>query len=309
MKSDEPKHAYLVTELKNWIDIFKLNQRFLTKYIYRGQALNAWELSTSLERQFKRWSPYLAGKDLLEAHEREVLKEFQWKYPLYALNKPDLDNIVEWLTIMQHYGTATRMLDFTYSIFVAMFVAVAENGESGAIWAINKLPLHFQVFDKYREINNVESAGNDILDQFALDQANDILLNHRFDHEIKKQLFIIKPNICNERLSRQQGLFLMPSLISCPFSECLFSYLQSSEPMEVAFNNLIDYSHGAKYRQEDISLIKIVIPKKLNYIIMKYLREMNITAELLFPGLEGLAKSLNTARFSINYEDDEPIIK
>jgi len=66
------------------------------------------------------------------------------------------------------------------------------------------------------------------------------------------------------------------------------------------FDDFIDYSNAQRHNQEDISLIKIIIPKEKNYEIMKYLRAMNITTEILFPGLEGLAKSLNFARYNFN---------
>ncbi|MDP4269878.1 MAG: FRG domain-containing protein [Bacteroidota bacterium] len=290
-------HLYLETTLENWTDIFRLNQRFLSKFIYRGQANEKWKLSTSLERQIERLFPNLYDKYTIPEHERLMLKEFQWKYPLYSSQYPESKDFVEWLTIMQHYGATTRLLDFSYSIFIAMHMAVAENGESGAIWAINKIPLDFAIFKQYIEKFNVNSASHDKLVQFTLEQANS-LIERGFEKDIEKQLLIISPKTCNERLSRQQGLFIMPSDIKCSFDDCLVSYLDSTEPLKIKFENLIEYSVGAKYRQEDISLIKIIIPKENNFEIVKSLRAMNITTEILFPGLDGLAKSLNYARFS-----------
>jgi hypothetical protein len=273
-----------------------LNQRFLSKFIYRGQANEKWKLSTSFERQIERLFPNLYDKYIIPEHERLMLEEFQWKYPLYSLQYPEKKDFVEWLTIMQHYGATTRLLDFSYSIFIAMHMALADNGESGAIWAINKIPLEFGIFNQYRAKFNVNSVSHDKLEQFTLEQAND-LINNGFQKDIEKQLLIINPKTCNERLSRQQGLFIMPSDIKCSFEDCLKSYIDSHEPLNVKFENLIDYSTDAQYRQEDITLIKIIIPKEKNYEIMKYLRAMNITTEILFPGLDGLAKSLNYARF------------
>ncbi len=40
------------TELTNWEDIFKLDQRFLINFIYLGQQNMEWDLSTSFERNF-----------------------------------------------------------------------------------------------------------------------------------------------------------------------------------------------------------------------------------------------------------------
>jgi excinuclease UvrABC helicase subunit UvrB len=41
-----------------------------------------------------------------------------------------------------------------------------------------------------------------------------------------------------------------------------------------------------------INILKINIDEDMSYDIVNYLKEMNITAETLFPGIEGLAKSL-----------------
>jgi hypothetical protein len=289
-------HLYIETILENWYDIFQLNQRFLSKFIYRGQAEENWKLSTSLERQMERLFPNLFDKVVISEHERLMIKEFQWKYPLYSLKHPEFSDVIEWLTIMQHYGATTRLLDFSYSIFVAMHMAVAESGQDGAIWAINKIPLEFGIFSQYREKYNVKSISHDRLVEFTLEKANE-LITKSFEDKIDKQLLIINPKTCNERLSRQQGLFIMTSDVKCSFQECLTSYLDSPEPLRIEFKKLIEYSVGAQYKQEDITLIKIIIPKEKNYEIVKYLRAMNITTEILFPGLDGLAKSLNYARF------------
>uniref|UniRef100_UPI0032177759 FRG domain-containing protein n=1 Tax=uncultured Draconibacterium sp. TaxID=1573823 RepID=UPI0032177759 len=301
--SSKTEHIFLETKLESWKDIFSLNQRFLTKFIYRGQVDEKWELSTSLERQINKLFPNLFDKAVYRLHEKEMIDEFQWKYPLYSSNGPDKTNLVEWLTIMQHYGTTTRLLDFSHSMFVAIHMAVADSGGDSALWALNKVPLDFNVFNKYREKHNVNTVGHKDLNKYAIELANDILLNQRIDSKIEKQLFVIEPQLCNERLSKQQGLFVMPSEIQCPFSDCLRPYLHSFDPLKINFNELIDYSHGAKYKQEDISLIKIIIPKRLNFQIMKHLRAMNLTTEILFPGLDGLAKSVNYARFSFDNED------
>lgn len=301
--SDKIEHMFIETQLESWEDIFKLNQRFLSKFVYRGQINENWNLSTSLERHINKHFINLVDTSVFQTHEQEMIKEFQWKYPLYSTNCPEKQNYIEWLTIMQHYGAATRLLDFSHSIFVAIYMAIVDNGDNGALWAINKIPHNFKVFDKYRETYKVTSASNDLLDQYTLDLANDILTNTRVDSAISKQLFVIKPQLCNERISRQQGLFVMPSDIRCSFIECLKPYLHTPEPIKIPFHELISYSQDAKYKQEDISLIKIVIHRRLNFKIMKYLRGMNVTTEILFPGLEGLAKSLNYKRFSFRDEE------
>jgi len=299
------ENLYIETKLEKWNDLFNLNQKFLSKFIFRGQANEKWNLSTALERQIYKFSPELIDKNTIPIQEADMLKEFKWKYSLYSNKQPGDNDTVEWLTIMQHYGTATRLLDFSYSLFVALHMAVFNNGFTGAIWAINKIPINQHLFAQYMKVKKINSASQEKLDLFALERANEIVNIHSFDNEIEKQLFIIKPMFCNERLSRQQGLFLLPSSTKIPFSDCLNTYLHSPTSIKIPFDKFIDYSNEGKYKQKDISLIKIVIPKEMNYILTKNLKAMNVTSEILFPGLEGLAKSLNYPHICFNYGEDE----
>jgi len=49
------------------------------------------------------------------------------------------DDDLEWLTLMQHYGTPTRLIDFSKSLFVALYIAINESfTENSVIWAVNK---------------------------------------------------------------------------------------------------------------------------------------------------------------------------
>lgn len=303
MEKSKVKHIFLETYLENWEDIFKLNQQFISRFIFRGQINENWSLSTSLERLVHRHYPNLSDNFISPLYEREMIKEFQWKYPLYSTNVIDHKNIIEWLAIMQHYGSATRFLDFSHSIFVAIYMAVAEICDNGVLWAVNKIPINFSIFEKYRKVKNTNRAGKDELRQFTIEEANNIILNHGFDKNLRKELYIIEPQFCNERLSRQQGLFLMPSDIKCSFANCLHTYLETNTSINISFAELIEYSKRNKYRQEDIMLMKIVIPKKLSFTILKYLRAMNVTSEILFPGMDGLAKSVNYQR--IYFQEDE----
>ena len=42
-----------------------------------------------------------------------MIKEFKWKFPSYEKNLiPKDGELIEWLSIMQHFGAPTRLLDF-----------------------------------------------------------------------------------------------------------------------------------------------------------------------------------------------------
>ena len=51
------KNLVITTTLETWNDLISLNQKFLNKFVFRGQADSAWELSTSLERMVKSHTP------------------------------------------------------------------------------------------------------------------------------------------------------------------------------------------------------------------------------------------------------------
>lgn len=293
---DNFRHAYFETTLDCWEDIFKIPQRFMDKFVFRGQGSYKWDLSNSLERSVKRYYPNNVDSLLSLSEERSIIKEFKWKYPLYSKSQPLAYELVEWLTIMQHHGAPTRLLDITKSLFIAVYFALSEHlQEDSAVWAINGIVFRANVLARYRSLNQVVVVGQDALTEFTHKSANQILHN-RSKHDEWASIFYIEPKIINERISRQQGAFLMPANIETSFANNLAGHISNNDPIIIDFKELIKYSVLEKYKQDDITLMKIVIPKELNFEIGKYLRAMNITAEMLFPGLDGLCKSLSYLR-------------
>ena len=132
--------AYITTEIKKWNDIFQLDQNFLKNFVFRGQNNSNWRLTTSLSRMIDRHHPGYHDKALPLFYETQMINDFKWKYPSYEKGRiPKEEESIEWLSLMQHYGSPTRMLDFSYSIYVALFMALdGSSSEKSAIWAINK---------------------------------------------------------------------------------------------------------------------------------------------------------------------------
>lgn len=303
MEFNGDRRLYVETRLENWDDIFKLYNRFLMAFVFRGHGEAKWPMTSSLERMVIRFHPN-SIVNTANAYEEDSIKEFRWKYPSYEKNNILADDdIIEWLSIMQHYGAPTRMVDFSYSIYIALFMAMdslAENKDS-AVWCLNHLVCREAFFHNKYELQR--SCNNkDEMDVCIYKEANTILKEIPSSNKKKyeKGVFLVRPNHVNERILRQQGLFAIQGDPNSTFSENLFSVTNNKDAVLIPFHEIIDYSNN-KYmaKPNDFALIKIVIPKEFRWDIFKSLEQMNITAEMMFPGLEGLARSMKRQRYKL----------
>ena len=249
----------------------------------------------------KRFHPnsQVAHKIYPQGYEIDMLKEFQWKYPKYEkVNIPQNDEMIEWLSIMQHYGSPTRMVDFTYSPYIALFMAMdsSNGGHDASIWCLNELVLRNMFCDGYEERNDRRIDDKESQKEFIYKEANQVIKDsvNEKRKDFSTNIYLVQPHRVNERILVQQGLFAIPEIIGIPFEDNLFSLVDNRDPEEVQFKDIIDYSNSEKMiKPYDYFLIKIKIPQQFRLNITKSLSLMNISAETMYPGLEGLAKSLN----------------
>jgi hypothetical protein len=222
--------------------------------------------------------------------EEGLLRQFQRLAPAYAegIRLPDKREILEWLALMRHYGGPTRLLDWTYSFFVALYFAVEQAEGDCAVWALDtnwcKAQAHSTIAKSVAASDHRED-GNDTtemrLRQLEAEMVADPYLREpdTFCHLFAGPkpiplVYPVNPFFISRRHAAQLGLFLAPGDVSKDFEENLRS-LQSSDPP--------DPSH----------LIKICIKRSLRDEALRKLHFMNISRETLFPDLGGLAQSLH----------------
>ena len=197
-------------------------------------------------------------------------------------------------------GGITRLLDFTYSFYIAMYFAIESSIDDGCIWCINKEALTQYLLDTH--LAKYKSSTDAIA---AVDRHKDILWE---DGRITASQYIgkkdvdnnfvvpVRPYKINERMAIQQGIFLFPSNITIDF--------QTNLSTTFGANNMDTIEDRINvFRLDKYNIVKLVIPKQCHREILFDLKKMNITTASLFPGLDGYAKSLKSnLRF---FEDGE----
>src|SRR5438128_12236712 len=103
--------------------------RFRSPFAFRGQPRASDDLSSGLLR-------LAAGRADVAQLELHLLRNFR----KYAYGQATADSVWHWLALGQHRGLPTRLVDWTYSPFVALHFATADlrlMNEDGAVWAID----------------------------------------------------------------------------------------------------------------------------------------------------------------------------
>lgn len=233
-------------------------------YFFRGQADASWHLQSSLERVVgTNWSADNARK-----FEDFSLKNFCSKFHLYDRENLQPSSKLAWLSIMQHYGVPTRLVDVTESPYVALYFALETSAPAQqrdmALYAID----YSAVMDK--SIEHIRSKDSEFSETRAMlfdrqDEVFDQVVD-RFAYDIA---WIGEPKLLNARLDRQAGSFLLSGNRGLRIEDVLNSSLYSSVDMR-----------------------KIVIKGSLVTGVFSLLRKMNITSKSLYGDLDGLARSI-----------------
>lgn len=231
-------------------------KRHRSPYVFRGQCNVEWDLATSLIRLGSA-----KGLSRLEGH---LLRNFR-KYA--RASSEHVDTIWDWLALAQHHGLPTRMLDWTYSPFVAAHFATLglqwQNSDA-LIWCVNHCRTHQHLPAKL--LRALEREGSDV---FTVDLLNQVAPSLKELARLAENDFAIflEPPSLDARIVNQFALF---SLMSRPSAR--LDFWLSHHPELVR---------------------KIIIPAGLKLEIRDKLDQANITERMLFPGLDGLSQWLS----------------
>jgi hypothetical protein len=237
------------------------------EWVFRG-LLKHQCLKTTLERF--RDDAKIPWKDLPQV-EAQLIREVERKSFGFGIPLPPITDKMWWASLMRHYGAPTRLLDWTYSPYVAAYFAFEKifeqnTEEDVVVWAVQyqwtrkpRKTFKFPVKCTWDQIEKSEPHALDFL----------------FDPEVHKQPFVMQVNTyyLHERLTTQQGVFLCPTDVSRPFME--------------NFRDMRNWEKKSMVR-------KLTISRSAMAEAMAELQKMNITRQSLFPGFAGFVESLKT---------------
>ncbi len=221
---------------------------------YRGQSDAEWDLKDSLTRNIGEETPLSIALKI----EKESAEKFKDQAHLF-LDPHTLPKSIDydsWWPLMQHFGAPTRILDWSVSPYVAAYFAVVDLWKKpGAVWLFREKRLNTAAIEVISKMGKLELQSEEFW--FSENSLEGILPMRQWNY----------PTV---RVVSQQGRFTAPFRILSDHGV------------------LIDRQLG----EEGMQHIKITIASRAKPAILKKLSQMNITANSLFPGLDGLGRSI-----------------
>ena len=234
-------------------------------YLYRGLPNSNYHLVTSLRRNCKE-----KKNDI----ELAILRNFV-KYA--ALEDPALKtSIWRQMIVGQHHGLPSRLLDWTYSVLIALHFATSGKNlddmskNDAVLWQIDILEMNKRLPKNYQTTLKNESAflmTVDMMDSLTRGgNTYDILNRYDSDMGTASMVFLEPPSI-DQRIIGQYSYFsIIPSRIE----------------------NLQDDTGIETFLDETQNTVKYIISTDLKWRIRDMLDQMNINERILFPGLDGI---------------------
>lgn len=220
---------------------------------FRGLSDVSYRLETTLIRLGGDYAPL----------ERHLLRNFK----KYAHKRVvERDSLWHWLSVAQHYGLPTRILDWTYSPLIAMHFATANIDKynlDGVIWAVNYARAHELLPANLK--SRIEQEGANVLTVELLNEEIASLTELDALPGDRVAIFFEPPAI-DDRIVNQ---YAFCSVMSSPCT-VLDEWLLSNPDLAR----------------------KIIIPAELKWEIRDKLDQSNINERVLFPGLDGMSRWL-----------------
>ncbi len=228
--------------------------RFRSDLAFRGQPDAGTGLTTSLAR---------LGGEYAEL-ENHLLRNFR-KYA--RRDAVTVDSSWEWLALAKHHHLPTRVVDWSYSPYVALHFATADalaSDADAAVWCVDFVRARDALPASVQEVLADERSNvftTEMLSRVAssLDELDAL-------RETDDFVVFFEPPSLDERIVNQFALFSLMSSATASLDEWLAGHRELAR--------------------------KVVIPAELKWEVRDKLDQANVTERVLFPGLDGVSRWL-----------------
>ncbi len=250
---------------------------------YRGHADASWELLPKIQRGFNGADEELFRK------ERFYTNDFQARASIFKSPKPKLNEYANWLTLMQHYGLPTRLLDWSRSPLVALYFAVSEETEiekDACVWVLTPGKLNeLERLEKSSQVDDKE-YDNTFIYNMEHKTVSTMIYTAFKRWELSDNKKAITPE---DKKFDYRFKTLRDKIVAC----------YPTESDSRVYNQLAAFTvHNSTRKLEDIcndkTLMKIIIPHEFKQTLLYELRVCGITDSYIYPDLEHLAKELKS---------------
>ena len=235
--------------------------QYESTWSYRGQANSEWNLHSKLTRKLIENDCH--NFEMAKNIEGQLLASFVTGFPAVSKNIPT-NKVVNferlmWMSLMQHYGCPTRLLDWSNSAYVALYFACSSGKDTdGVVYCVSDAILTIE-----------QNKAN----KHYKTQTEEQLLWS----ESQSEVFFVTANFQNIRCLSQQGVFTVTTSIFDDHGDIISQEL-----------NNISQSKNQTFQA------KLIIPCENKLDFLSRLSAMGITRANLFPGEVGFAESFNT---------------
>jgi FRG domain len=223
-------------------------ERVHSPLVFRGLASSSYSNVSSLARLTGDYSRL----------ERHLIRNFR----KYAHRERPGPTLWDWLSLAQHHGLPTRLLDWTFSPLVALHFATALlPDEEAVLWAVDSDAAHRSL---------PRALQKALADEGATVFTTELLAHHApdleaFDKAGEDEPFVLffEPPSLNQRIVNQSAV--------------LSAICDPEASMDTWLDEHPDVWHAWR------------IPPAAKREIREYLDQANVTERVLLPGLDGLA--------------------
>lgn len=212
--------------------------------------------------------------------ERSIIEHFKRESPvLYNGELPGKDDDVEWLFLMQHHGTPTRLLDWTESPLIALYFVVCDDqNEDGEFWV-----MYPEALNALSHLVGISLPRSSEVGFLAREHVYDDPL--RMAKNLKRKVpecpIALKPPLKFNRMISQLSTFTI-------------------HPIPKEGVTITELLFDERY------LVRYIVPSAAKRRLHQDLAALGVTRRTLFPDLDGLSKSIVDAHKTLAYNPPMP---